>query len=242
MSKLTKTAWAITAIYLLSLMGTLVFNSTSAFSLRPNEWGDLLSGSFAGLAFIWLIVGYFQQSHELKLNTKALKAQEEELKYQVEETRRLFEQSKRQSDVAENQMSLQQESLSLAYQSSLQPVIVFYNKGQRPWEISNVGKGPALNIITAGGDTEFNWDAENSLLISAISAGNELEMTWIKRQGALVAIYTDALGKEYTTVCVKNRNTITESNLYPDLLPARYQYQLDNKDNKNVYRDRDDHR
>lgn len=34
--------------------------------IRLNEWGDLLAGLFAPLAFLWLVVGYYQQGQEMK--------------------------------------------------------------------------------------------------------------------------------------------------------------------------------
>ncbi len=233
MSNLFKAGFGISIFYFIVLFAALKANWCQAVTMTPNEWGDFLAGSFSGLAFIWLVITFFQQSEELRLNTRALKAQEEELKHQVEETRRLVEQSEKQSNAAEGQRQIQQENLALAYQSNIQPVIVFYNKGQRPWEIANVGKGPALNVITAGGKEKDSWDSQNALLISAIAIGDSYEMTWIKRKGALVAIYSDVFGKEYTTICVGNRNTIIESNTYPSLEPNIYQYQLRDNDDSN---------
>lgn len=57
--------------------------------IRLNEWGDLLAGLFAPLAFLWLVVGYFQQGQELRNQiaefvkiSKATDAQVEELQSQ----------------------------------------------------------------------------------------------------------------------------------------------------------------
>lgn len=47
-----------------------------------DTWGAFLSGVFSPVAFLWLVVGYFQQQKEFRLNTKALRAQ-------VDETRAL---------------------------------------------------------------------------------------------------------------------------------------------------------
>ncbi len=41
--------------------------------IRLNEWGDLLAGLFAPLAFLWLVVGYYQQGQELKAQVAELK-------------------------------------------------------------------------------------------------------------------------------------------------------------------------
>ena len=72
---------------LLGAFGFLAYaNIESAREMDLNEWGDFLAGACAPLALLWLVIGYFQQGAELKLNTKALEAQQEELKRQVEET------------------------------------------------------------------------------------------------------------------------------------------------------------
>lgn len=60
-------------------------------TLKLNEIGDYLAGVFAPLAFLWLVFGYYQQGHELKLNTEALRLQADELKNAVDEQRRLNE-------------------------------------------------------------------------------------------------------------------------------------------------------
>lgn len=56
-----------------------------ALKLTINEWGDFLAGVTAPIAFLWLIIGYYLQRNELKMNTEALHAQQKELSKQVEE-------------------------------------------------------------------------------------------------------------------------------------------------------------
>jgi len=64
--------------------------------MSQNEWGDFLAGSFAPLAFLWLVLGYLQQGDELRLSTDALRLQAEELKNSVEQQRELVEVSRQQ--------------------------------------------------------------------------------------------------------------------------------------------------
>ncbi|MGR2923024.1 hypothetical protein [Acinetobacter sp. 1125_18A] len=66
-------------------------------SLSANEVGDFLAGVFSPLAFLFLILGYFQntkalqmQSQELKASTDALNLQTQELANNVEEQRKLL--------------------------------------------------------------------------------------------------------------------------------------------------------
>lgn len=54
----------------------------------PGTIGDFLAGFTAPLAFLWLVVGYFQQQEEIRQNTEALIQQ-------VAETQRLIEQQRR---------------------------------------------------------------------------------------------------------------------------------------------------
>ena len=64
--------------------------------MTPNDWGSFLSGTFAPLGFLWLVLGYLQQGEELKLSTQALRLQAEELKNSVEQQRALVEVSRLQ--------------------------------------------------------------------------------------------------------------------------------------------------
>lgn len=54
--------------------GTFAWLGWEQFSiLKPNEWGDFLAGLAATLAFLWLVIGYFQQADQLRRNTDELK-------------------------------------------------------------------------------------------------------------------------------------------------------------------------
>ena len=90
---MTKTRIAVIVTFLWIIIGTVViaakFDSISGMPL--NEIGDFLAGFFSPVAFMWLVVGYFQQGEELKLNTRALELQVTELKMSVEQQRELVE-------------------------------------------------------------------------------------------------------------------------------------------------------
>nr|WP_255500531.1 hypothetical protein [Brevundimonas sp. P7753] len=57
--------------------------------LDPNSAGDFLAGAFAPLAFLWLVLGFFQQGIELRNSGEALWLQGEELRNSVEQQREL---------------------------------------------------------------------------------------------------------------------------------------------------------
>ncbi len=69
-----------TGVYLLA-WGAYAFIGWGDFSeMEPNEWGDTFAGFSAGLAFFWLVLGFYQQGKELR-------AQVEELRHTVEASR-----------------------------------------------------------------------------------------------------------------------------------------------------------
>lgn len=57
--------------------------------LDPNSAGDFLAGAFAPLAFLWLVLGFFQQGIELRNSGQALWLQGEELRNSVEQQKAL---------------------------------------------------------------------------------------------------------------------------------------------------------
>lgn len=68
----TKKSLILTLLYLSLFVAYAIFRWDEASALKLNEIGDLLAGIFAPLAFLWLILGFFQQQKELRLNTEAL--------------------------------------------------------------------------------------------------------------------------------------------------------------------------
>lgn len=63
----------------------------SFFSLTLNEQGDFLAGAAAPLAFGWLVLGYFQQSRELRMQATELTNQTRELRNTVDQHKELVE-------------------------------------------------------------------------------------------------------------------------------------------------------
>lgn len=96
--------WLITVIWIAVWAVLLYCDWKSAAGMRFNEWGDFFAGAFAPLAFLWLVIGYFQQGEELSQNTKALEQQERALQLQVEELKQSVEQQNK-SAIALSQQS-----------------------------------------------------------------------------------------------------------------------------------------
>lgn len=76
--------WILTIFWLTIIILLLI---TKPIPLTLNEMGDFIAGVFSPLAFLWVVVGYYQsqqalviQAEELNQNTKALSAQVDEMK------------------------------------------------------------------------------------------------------------------------------------------------------------------
>lgn len=112
---------SVTVLWLI-LPAILAWNELSregGSQLKLNEWGDFFAGFLSPLAFLWLVLGYFQQGEELKLSNEALKLQAEELKNAVEQQRDLVE-------VTRQQVEAERESLQrdiAIRKKSIQPVL-----------------------------------------------------------------------------------------------------------------------
>ena len=80
---------ALTALYLVGLTIYLVVQGQNPADLRLNELGDFLGGVSSPLAFLWPVLGFLQQSREIRLSNQALHLQAAEMKRSVDEHRRL---------------------------------------------------------------------------------------------------------------------------------------------------------
>jgi hypothetical protein len=78
------------------------------WKLALNDMGDFLSGAFAPLAFLWLVVAVLLQKDELGLQREELRQSREALEAQAAETRALVEQNKLSVEVATKTLEQQQ--------------------------------------------------------------------------------------------------------------------------------------
>lgn len=79
----------LTALYVAGLVVYLVVQGQNPADLALNELGDFLGGVSSPLAFLWLVLGFFQQSREIRLSGKALTLQAREMRRSVDEHRRI---------------------------------------------------------------------------------------------------------------------------------------------------------
>jgi hypothetical protein len=148
MKTLTKIGLALTTLWVGTIIAIILLKWESAFSMELNAWGDFLAGLSAPLALLWLVIGYFQQGEELRLNTMALDAQQKELQKQVEETALLAKNSERQAVASEMLAMLNKEEVKkeeLKKRADAQPI--FWASGG-----SNNLRQVTTNILNRGGE------------------------------------------------------------------------------------------
>jgi hypothetical protein len=128
--RLSKFGLLATSAWLVVGVLVMVFVADHSQPVKPNEWGDMFAGLFAPVAFLWLVLGFFQQGQELQLSTHALRLQAEELKHSVEQQRELVEVTRQQ--VLANLD--EQERKRAAETEAAQPRFVFSSTG---WSSAN---------------------------------------------------------------------------------------------------------
>ena len=79
----------LSAAYVAGLVLYLIAQGQNPADLRMNELGDFLGGVSSPLAFLWLVLGFFQQSREIRLSNQALHLQAREMRRSVGEHRRI---------------------------------------------------------------------------------------------------------------------------------------------------------
>ncbi|WP_343344884.1 hypothetical protein WJT74_11175 [Sphingomicrobium sp. XHP0239] len=69
-----------TGFYIVGLILYLWIQGQNPADLALNELGDFLGGVSSPLAFLWLVLGFFQQSREIRLSSQALHLQAAEMR------------------------------------------------------------------------------------------------------------------------------------------------------------------
>ena len=67
----------ITFAWLIAMV-VVFYQKTSFNNINISDLGEFLGGFLSPVAFLWLILGYIQQGHELNQNTQAITQQKEE--------------------------------------------------------------------------------------------------------------------------------------------------------------------
>lgn len=100
---------------------------------------------------------------------------------------------------------------------TVKPVLVFLRRSSDKWVLSNVGNGPALNILLG----KKGWESkrwESFTHCYPIPANDEVELNWLSG-AALAVVYQDVDRREYTTKIQYDRNTIEDGNSFKSMWP-----------------------
>lgn len=93
--RLARIGLALSGLYIAGLVIYLVVQGQNPANLRLNELGDFVGGVASPIAFLWLVLGFFQQGREIRLSSKALHLQAQELRKSVDEQRKQAQRSDR---------------------------------------------------------------------------------------------------------------------------------------------------
>lgn len=183
--------WLLTAAYLLFVALPSMRNWNSFLELSPNEWGDFLAGVFSPLAFLWLVVGYQLQRHQLSLQGRELKLQTDEL-FEARAVATLqADAQKNQADAMAHlaeftrlQLELQEKAIRVGTRPRFEIKVDKLDANRLLIGVTNVG-APAFGIlfrvdngwelqtrsVQEGGDFNLETDAYTRLLISRLPDG-----------------------------------------------------------------------
>lgn len=80
---LPRIGFLLTGLYLGGLVIYLWVQGQNPATLDLNELGDFLGGVSSPLAFLWLVLGFFQSSREIGISSKALHLQAREMRAEM---------------------------------------------------------------------------------------------------------------------------------------------------------------
>lgn len=110
---LTTIGWVLSLVWLIFVASLLYIHDLPR---NLNEIGDFVAGMASPLAFLWVVIGYYQsqmalklQAQELVVSNKALNAQVEELKSSVEQQKELVRLTSNEFEFSVEQISTQKE-------------------------------------------------------------------------------------------------------------------------------------
>jgi len=128
---------------------------TAMLAMKPDEFATFLSGIFAPLAFLWLVLGFRQQGDELQNSARALWLQGEELRNSVEQQRQLVEVSREKlaSEMADRVRLEDDAERAAQPQLIMPPGGGSYSGEQRSLRLVVVSSGPTcsgVNLLVNG--------------------------------------------------------------------------------------------
>lgn len=189
----------ISSIYAVG-MGLYTFcNWAQLQELQPNSVGDFLAGAFSPLAFLWLVLGFFQQGQELRQNNKALQLQAEELRNSVEQQKELVA-------VTREQVTIEMENINqarIAMAAQVKPLLVLGNAGGSHSGNTHNVQFTLQNLGAPVTGVQLSFDGAMSVLSGSIDALDTKDVRQFRFQfdgdgsdigSALIVSYLDTNG------------------------------------------------
>jgi len=202
------------AVWLSLSVALLLFKRADLPLMPPNAWGDFFAGTFAPLAFLWLVLGYLQQGEELRLSTEALRLQAEELKNSVEQQRLLVEAARQQIEAERDALAYERRQR----EEQARPSLSFGGMGgsfrgdghcKYSFMLSNTGNAATALLV----DAVLPFVAPRRLLdMPLFERGRQHGLT-LETEAPLapgtqvVLLYRDTLGKQYADTYLVERET-----------------------------------
>jgi len=166
---LTRIGWGLSFLWLI-FVGILL--CTHKFPEDLNSIGDFVAGMASPLAFLWVVIGYYQSQEALKLQAKELSQSSEALVHQVEEMKKTADIQQQHLDEMRQQYIDMKQKDEINKQPFLELEFVnlyTYTKKNKQYYgitvsiecMSNFGRNLYLTIPI---DNVLNLDLENPLI------------------------------------------------------------------------------
>jgi len=170
---LTTIGWFLTLLWLV-FVGVLLGNHD--FPDELNSIGDFVAGMASPLAFLWVVIGYYQsqkslqlQAQELVVSNQALNAQVEELKSSVEQQKEMVKLTNAEFEFSVEQISTQKQKEVVLRQPFIHLDSANINRGvNKPFD-------PDLNLWELS-DSEFDLLEVDLSLINSRSIARDLRI------------------------------------------------------------------
>ena len=146
-------AWAMAAVGILWCLA-----QWSATGLSPNSWGDVAAGFFAPLAFLWLVLGFFQQGRELKLQILELRKTVEHQGVLANATRDMAQDEKEANEASRKAST---EALAVSMKANEMQITMerpYVTGGGTYWRDRNYRD---MHLTNSKGESRFRVDVSN---------------------------------------------------------------------------------
>lgn len=149
-----------------------VTSDTNAALQNAGNLGQFLSGLFAPVAFVWVVLAVFLQGRELELQREELGLSRRALELQADELKNSVEQLKAQAEVLSKQFNAQQEQK--AFTNILEGVrgicsIIIEKFSGNGMEMTSAGELTAAAWFSPNGLTELLENENYTFLVSEIT-------------------------------------------------------------------------